>query len=115
MSFEEMISGRDSGHSSTDDDHIGIGRDCLRSPVPDQWVIPRTLEPKRERGFGMRESHSRSVGDRMHPDGTGRVQVVIETALVLVVDCELTSPVFFTHGECTKVSGCGLLFTCGKH
>jgi len=73
MSPEEMISGCGSGHSSTDDDHISITRDCLCSPTTDQWVIPCTLEPKRERRFGVRESHSRSIYDRVHIDGTGQV------------------------------------------
>ena len=68
-----MIGGRRPRHPSTDDDHIGVRWDCLCGPMPDQWVIPRTLEPKRESRLRMRESNSRSIYDRMHLDGAGKV------------------------------------------
>lgn len=106
MSFENMISGRGSGHSSTDDDHISVSRDCLCSPMPDQRVVPSTLEPKRERRLGMREPNSRSICDRMHLrlDGTGEVTVRDR-------DSSSASdwPRFSTHRGCTRVSKYRLL------
>jgi len=95
MTLEEMIGCCHSGHSSTDDDHISIARDCLCSPMPDQWVIPCTLEPKRESRVGMRKPSSRSIYDRMHhDDGTGNVAACDRDDSGRVVDCKVAGPGF---------------------
>ena len=108
MSLEEMISYCSSGHSSTDDDHISIARNGFCSPMPDQWVTPRTLEPKREGRLGMRKPSSRSISDRVHLDGTGKVAARDRGGSGIGGGLQGGRLEFSTHNDYTKVRGCVL-------